>query len=72
MYGINQFSCLILSLGYQFLTICLKSYILRKTCGFAQIAQKIAQNSLRFMRKNSTKVRKKNLLENSANFAQKI
>ena len=34
--------------------------------GFAQIAQKIAQNSLRFMRKNSAKVRKKNLRENSA------
>ena len=29
-----------LSLEYQFLTICLKSYILRKTCEFAQIAQK--------------------------------
>ena len=83
------FSCLILSLEYQFLTICLKSYILRKTCGFAQIAQtklrktkisfhaqlshkiflvlrklrkKIAQNSLRFMRKNSAKVRKKKFL----------
>jgi len=84
MYGINL--CLILSLEYEFLTICLKSYILRKTCGFAQIAQKncaklkfrfmrntrkknisgfaqIAQNSLRFMRKNSAKVRKKNLHE---------
>ena len=35
------FSCLILSFEYQFLTIYLKGYILRKTCGFAQ---KIAQN----------------------------
>ena len=31
---------IILSLECQFLTICLKSYILRKTCGFAQIVQK--------------------------------
>ena len=38
----------------------------------AQIAQKIGQNSLSFMRKNSAKVRKKKLRENSANFAQKI
>ena len=42
------------------MTISPKSYILRNTCGFAQIAQKqLAQNSLRFMRKNSAKVRKK-------------
>ena len=73
--------------------MCLKSYILRKTCGFnyaklkfrfmrnfrkkyfqfcANCAKRIAQNSLRFMRKNSAKVRKKKLRENSANFAQKI
>ena len=38
---------------------------MRKTCGFAQ-------NSLRFMRKNNAKVRKKKFRENSANFAQKI
>jgi len=48
----------------------------KNTTGFAQIAQKkvrkTAQNSLRFMRKNSAKVRKKNLRENCANFAQKI
>ena len=37
-----------------------------------KLRKKIAQNSMRFMRKNSAKVRKKNLLENSANFAQKI
>ena len=45
--------------------------------GFAQFAQKklrkIAQNSLHFMRKNCAKIRnKKNLRENSTNFAQKI
>jgi len=38
----------------------------------ANFTKKIAQNSLHFMRKNSAKVRKKNLRENSANFAQKI
>ena len=39
----------------------------------AKKQRKTAQNSLRFMRKNSAKVReKKNLRENSANFAQKI
>ena len=36
MFGIN--------LQYQFLTICLKSYILYKTCGFEQMAQKNCQN----------------------------
>ena len=77
------FSCLILSLEYQFMTICLKSYILRKLAVLrklrktkisfhAQLSQNIfpvlrncakkkAKNSLRFMRKNSAKVRKKNL-----------
>ena len=81
----------------------LKSYILRKTCGFAQIAQKklrktkilfLAQLSQKnisgfaqIAQKNSAKPRKthcvscakiaqkfakKNLRENSANFAQKI
>ena len=54
-----------LSSEYKFLTICLKTYILRTTCRLEQIAQKIGQNSLSFMRKNSAKVRKKN-------FAQKI
>ena len=50
MYGINL-QLLILSLEYQFLTMCLKSYILRKTCGFAQIAQKnCARLKFRFMR----------------------
>jgi len=49
----------------------------KNTTGFAQIAQKkvrkTAQNSLRFMRKNSAKVRKKkNMRENCANFAQKL
>ena len=38
----------------------------KKYFRFCLIAQKIAQNSLRFMRKNSAKVRKKNLRENSA------
>ena len=33
---------------------------------FPVLRKKIAQNSLRFMRKNSAKVRKKNLRENSA------
>ena len=40
-----------------------------------KLRKKIAQNhanSLRFMRKNSAKVHKKNLHENSANFAQNI
>ena len=68
MYGIN----LQLFNSKLRISILSKSYILRKTCGFAQIAQKKAQNSLRFMRKNSAKVRKKNLREKSANFAQKI
>jgi len=40
MYGINLQLFNSISLEYQFLTICLKSYILHKTCGFAQIAQK--------------------------------
>ena len=37
-----------------------------------KLRKKIVQNSLRFMGKNSAKVRKKYLRENSANFAQKI
>ena len=44
MYGINLQLFNSKQLEYQFLTICLKSYILRKTCGFAQIAQKNAHN----------------------------
>ena len=90
------FSCLILSLEYKFLTMCLKSYILRKTCGFVQIAQKKLRKTkilfhaqllqkifpvLRKLRKkncakliafHAQKFAKKNLRENSANFAQKI
>ena len=99
MYGINL-QLLILCLEYQFLTICLKSYILRKTCGFAQIAQKklpktkipfhahLSQKIFPVLRKKNNgkprkthcvscakiaqKFAKKNLRENSANFAQKI
>ena len=78
--------------------MCLKSYIFRKTYGFAQIAQKkcarlrfrfmrnfrkkyfrfcancakkIAQNSLRFMGKNSAKVRKKKFARKYRKFCSK-
>ena len=52
MYGIN------LQLFNSKLRISIFDNLPKKvTCGFAQIAQ----NSLRFMRKNSAKVRKKNL-----------
>jgi len=37
-----------------------------------KLRKKIAQNSLRFMRKNSVKVRKKNLRENSANLCKRF
>ena len=82
MYGINL-QLLNSKLEISIFTICLKSYILRKTCGFCAncaklkfrficnisqkifpvLRKKIAQNSLRFMRKNSAKVRKKKLRE---------
>ena len=99
MYGINL-QLFNSNLKISIFSICLKSYILRKTCGFAQIAQKklrktkisfhIVKNIIGFAQiaqKNSAKPRKthsvscakiaqkfakKNLRENSANFAQKI
>ena len=47
----------------------------KNTTGFAQIAQKkvrkTAQNSLRFMRKNSTKVRKKKICAKIAQILRK-
>ena len=51
MYGINLQLFNSKLIEYQFLTMCLKSYIFRKTYGFAQIAQKnCARLKFRFMR----------------------
>ena len=100
MYGINLQLFNSKLIEYHFLTMCLKSYIFRKTYGFAQIAQKncarlklivscatFAKNIsglAQIAQKNSAKLiafhaqkqrkssQKKNLRENSLNFAQKI
>ena len=83
MYGKNLQLFTSKLIEYQFLTMCLKMYILRKTCGFAQISfhaqlsqkifpvlHKLRKKNTAKPRKNSAKVRKKkNLSENSANLA---
>ena len=56
MYGINL-QLFNSKLKISIFTICLKSYILRKTCGFAQFVQKnCAKLKFRFMHNISQKI----------------
>ena len=79
MFGINLQLFNSKLIEYQFLTMCLKSYILRKTCGFAQIAQKnCAKLKFRFMRNFRKKYFRfcancaKKIPQNRAKIAQKF